>query len=277
MNFKRIQWIFFVAFVIFDVIVASQLLFQNRFTISNGAQNKQAVLKEMTADSISYGKLSNTKPNAFYISGARSGENGVLAQKAESLKGQTTRFNNNIMISSFEKPIKINAKHPNYRIDKLIKKSGNVPLGKYYKYNQQLSDKHQVVYTQMVKGHPILSADGQIKFHINANNELTGYNQGYLEKTRILQQRMTAISKQRAVVWLYRHNQIPNNSQIRWAILGYTRLLTTNDNDQAVYAPTWMVNVRTKTTGAVQRLNVNAFNSTVIKTNSTTINVDSIK
>ena len=59
MNFKRIQWIFLVAFLAFDIVVGCELLLQNRFTIANGSQNKQeTVLKEMRADSISYGALS---------------------------------------------------------------------------------------------------------------------------------------------------------------------------------------------------------------------------
>lgn len=277
MNFKRIQWIFLVAFLAFDIVVGCELLFQNRFTISNSSQNRQAtVLKEMRTDSISYGTLSKHQPTAYYISGSRSGDGGQLEQEMAKLHNQTSRFVNTQLTSEFDSPVKVSAEHPNQRLDRLIKRSRNVPLGEAYQYNRQLSDKKTVVYTQMVKGQPVLSSDGQIRFHLNSNHEVTGYTQGYLENTATLQQRMTAISQQRAVVWLYRHNQIPNNSQVRWAIMGYTKLLTTNNRNQTVYVPTWVVQIKTKTAETVQRLNVNAFNSTVMKTSPDTVNMDSI-
>lgn len=278
MNFKRIQWIFLLAFLAFDLIVGSELLMQNRFTISSGVHSKQAtVLKEMRSDSITYSPLSKTHPNAYYISGRRSGDGGQLEQEMAKLHNQTARFADSQLTSDFDSPIKIGHQHPDKELDQLVKRSRYVPLGRHYQYNASLSDQRTVVYTQEVKGRPVLCNDGQIRFHLNNNHEATGYTQTYLENTRTLQQRLTAISQQHAVVWLYRHNQIPNNSQVRWAKLGYTKLLTTNNHSQAVYVPTWVVQIKTKTAETYQRLDVNAFNSTIMKTSSDTVNMDSIK
>ena len=58
MDFKRIQWIFFFAFLLFDVIIASSLLVENRFIVTNNQSSRSCViLKEMKDDSISYGKI----------------------------------------------------------------------------------------------------------------------------------------------------------------------------------------------------------------------------
>lgn len=272
MNFKRIQWIFLVAFILFDIIVGCQLLFQNRFTITNNTQSRQStVLKEMRADSISYQNLSKHQPNAFYISGSRSGDGGELEQQMAKLHNQTSRFADSQLVSEFDSPIKLNGDRPQSRLD-----HRNVPLGEHYQYSAQLSSRREAVYTQMVKDQPVLSSDGQIRFRINWNNQVTGYTQTYLEDPTTLQQRTATISQRQAVVWLYRHNQIPNNSQIRWAILGYTKLLTTNNHNRAVYVPTWAVEIKTKTADTVQRLNVNAFNSTIMKSSPDTVNMDSI-
>lgn len=276
MNFKRIQWIFLVAFLAFDIVVGCELLLQNRFTIANGSQNKQeTVLKEMRADSISYGTLSKSQQNAYYISGSRSGDAGRLEQEMAKLHNQTARFSDSQLTSGFDSPVKINPDHPEWRLDKLVKRSRNVPLGSDYQYNAHLSDKSTVVYTQMVKHRPVLSGDGQLRFHVNNNQQVIGYTQTYLENAATLQQRSTTISQQHAIIWLYRHNQIPNNSQIRWTMLGYTKLLTTNNHNRAVYVPTWTVQI--KTAGTYERLNVNAFNSTIMKSSPDTVNMDSIK
>lgn len=277
MNFKRIQWIFLVAFILFDIIVGCQLLFQNRFTITNNTQSRQStVLKEMRADSITYQGLSKHQPNAFYISGSRSGDGGTLEQEMAKLHNQTSRFADSQLVSEFDSPIKVNAERPQLRLDQVVRRSRNVPLGDHYQYNAQLSSRREAVYTQMVKNQPVLSSDGQLRFRINRNAQVTGYTQTYLENPTTLQQRTATISQRQAVVWLYRHNQIPNNSQIRWAILGYTKLLTTNNHNQAVYVPTWAVEIKTKTADTVQRLNVNAFNSTIMKLSPDTVNMDSI-
>lgn len=279
MNFKRIQWIFLIAFLAFDIIVGFELLFQNnRFTISNGAQNGQSnVLKEMRADSITYTTLSHHQPTGYYISGTRSGDGGQLEQQMSKLRNQTAHFSDSQLTSEFDSPIKINRNHPNYQLDRTIKKARQVPMGRVYQYNAHLSDKKTIVYTQMVKGQPMLMGDGQVRFHVNDGDQVTGYTQGYIENPTTLQQRSTAISQQHAVIWLYRHNQIPNNSQIRWAILGYTKLLSTNNHDRTVYVPTWAVQIKTKTSDTSQRLNVNAFNSTVMKSSPDTVNMDNIK
>ena len=79
MNFKRIQWIFLFAFLIFDLVVAGGLFLQNRFTISSSAPNRQEViLKEMRADAITSVPLSNHAQSGYYIAGTRSEESGKL-------------------------------------------------------------------------------------------------------------------------------------------------------------------------------------------------------
>lgn len=277
MNFKRIQWIFLLAFLLFDIIVGSSLLLATRFTVSNGQQNRQsAVLKEMKNDSISYGNLSGKQQTGYYIAGKRSGDNGKLEQESGKLRDQEFRFSSGTLTSDFNTPIKMKEKNPEKRIDQLLNNKRMVALGKHYRYNEQLSDKNTIVYTQMVEGQPLVANDGQLRFHLNSNHELTGYTQSYLQDIEVLRQRSNTISQRRAVTWLYKHNQIPNNSRILWATLDYAKLLNTTTDDKAVYVPTWNVEIRTKNSGAVQRLQVNAFNSTVMKETPDSVDTDSL-
>ena len=84
------------------------------------------------------------------------------------------------------------------------------------------------------------------------------------------------ISQRRAITWLYKHNQIPNNSRIRWSVLSYSKLLNTTTDDKAVYVPTWTVEIKTKNSGVIQQLQVNAFNSTVMKETPDSVNTNSL-
>lgn len=277
MNFKRIQWIFLVAFLIFDVIVASTLLVQNRFTVANSTQNRRTmIVKEMRSDAISSVPLSNRQATGYYLSGTRSGDNGKLVQQAAKLHNQNYRFSSGELISDFEEPVKINIKRPDKRLNQVIKNNHLVVLGRNYRYNSSLSDKNTIVYVQTLAGRPLYSSDGQLRFHVNTNHEVTGYTQTYLENMQILRPQATTISQQHAVTWLYKHNLIPNNSQIRWANLAYTKLLSTNTHNRSVYLPTWVVEIKTKSSGTTQRLYVNAFNSTVIKTTPNSVDTDTL-
>lgn len=260
MNFKRIQWIFILAFLLFDIFVGSSLILETKFTVSNGQQNRQStVLKEMRNDSISYGDLSNKQQTGYYIAGKKSSDGGILEQEAGKLRNQNFRLSSGTLTSEFDKPIKTTKNNDIRRVDQLLKNKKMVSLGNHYRYNKELSDKNTLVYTQMLEGKPLFSNDGQIRFRINSDHEITGYTQTYLQDVEILRQRSNTISQRRAITWLYKHNQIPNNSRIRWSVLSYSKLLNTTTDDKAVYVPTWTVEIKTKNSGAIQQLQVNAF------------------
>lgn len=277
MNFKRIQWIFFFAFLLFDVIIAGSLLVENRFIISNNAgSNSSIILKEMRNDSISYDKLSNKTKTGYYISGNRSAENGQLDNASSRLREQDSHFSGYTLSSEFNRSIRVDPKAPEQRLNQLVKNDHQIAYGQHYRYNAGLSRGKTVVYTQMIEGRPLFGNDGQIRFHLNSQGDVTSYSQTYLENATVLRPDSNLISQKKAVIWLYKHNQIPNNSRIRWAQLGYSRLLNTNTDNKNVYIPTWTVELKTKNSEDVQRIAINAFNSTILKKNQTSVNTDSL-
>ncbi|MEE6636162.1 two-component system regulatory protein YycI [Limosilactobacillus pontis] len=277
MNFKRIQWIFLFAFLLFDLIVAGSLFLQNRFTISSNAPNRQEViLKEMRADEITSVPLSNHAQSGYYIAGTRSGKNGELGQQADKLRDQSYHFNTDELASDLETGAKVDPKHPDKRLNRLVNDDHSIALGSHYKYDAQLSDRRTVVYTQQLADRDLKSPDGQIRFRVNSNHEVLGYTQTYLAGARILRPKADTISQRHAVTWLYKHNLIPNNSQVRWAELAYTKLLNTSSHNQAVYVPTWIIEVRTKNDDTVQQLRVNAFNSTIMRSTPSSVNTSSL-
>lgn len=278
MNFKRIQWIFLIAFLVFDVVIASPLLVQNRFTIANSSQSHQVtVMKEMRNDAISCDPLSSKQGTGYYLSGSRAGDTSSFARQANSkLRNQSLHFNSDELSSELETPVKIDSKHPSKRLNRFVRNEHSIIYGNQYRYSPSLSDKSTVVYTQVLKGRPLYNSDGQLRFHVNADHEVTSYTQTYLTNWQVLRPQAPTISQQHAVTWLYKHNMIPNNSQVRWANLAYTKLATTTTKSQAVYLPTWVVEIKVKNTGTVERLYVNAFNSTVMKDSPTNINTNTL-
>lgn len=262
MNFKRIQWIFVIAFAIFDIVLASYFLIGTHFTAMVKQQSQQQlILKEMHNDEISFAELSAKQPMGYYISANRA--NSQLTNAAAKLDDQTVRLSNGTLISELDVPFKVSVLNPERQLNDYIKNSRHVLYGSHYVYNKALSSSSTIVYTQMMEGRPVLGSEGQLRFKIGRNHKVYAYTQTYLNNIQVLRPRSVTISQQEAVTWLYKHNYIPNNSKIHCAKLGYTKTLLTKD--QAVYVPTWYVEIKTKNSDDVQRLRVNAFNSTLMR------------
>lgn len=262
MNFKRIQWIFVIAFAIFDIVLASYFLIGTHFTAMVKQQSQQQlILKEMHNDEISFAELSTKQPMGYYISANRA--NSQLTNAAAKLDDQTVRLSNGTLISELDVPFKVSVLNPERQLNDYIKNSRHVLYGSHYVYNKALSSSSTIVYTQMMEGRPVLGSEGQLRFKIGRNHKVYAYTQTYLNNIQVLRPRSVTISQQEAVTWLYKHNYIPNNSKIHCAKLGYTKTLLTKD--QAVYVPTWYVEIKTKNSDDVQRLRVNAFNSTMMR------------
>ncbi|WP_251545967.1 two-component system regulatory protein YycI [Limosilactobacillus caecicola] len=264
MNFKRIQWIFILAFVLLDLGLCLSLFMGTQFHNSTQQQSQtQITLKEMKNDMISFNQLSNKRRDGYYVSAADN-QQWTNNNHLNTLKGQSARISNGIVTSTFDKTIKVK---PGIQIqaqlDKLVH-SKRILHGQQYTYSAALSSTHQVVYTQTVHGQPVLERDGQIRIRINDNNEVTGYTQGYVGQFKNLRPRAMTVSQQQAVTWLYRHNQIANNSRIRYVLLGYAKSETVNN--RTVYLPVWNVNVKSKADDNSQNLRVNAFSNTIFTT-----------
>lgn len=265
MNFKRIQWIFIVAFVLLDIGLCISLLMGTQFHNSGRQQSQtQITLKEMKNDLISFRPLSSKRQNGYYVS-FRDNEQWTTNNRVTELRGQTARFNDGEVTGSFEKSVKLHrGVNIQQQLDRIVH-SNQILHGHEYRYNEQLSTSRQAVYTQMIKGQPVLDRDGQLELHINGNREVTGYTQGYLSDFKILRPRTLTVSQRQAVTWLYRHNQITNNSRIRYVIYGYDKI--EKNGHQSVYVPVWYVNVKSKAGDTVQHLRVNAFSGTLFKMN----------
>lgn len=262
MNFKRIQWIFVIAFAIFDIVLASYFLIGTHFTAMVKQQGQQQlILKEMHNDEISFAELSTKQPMGYYISANRA--NSQLTNAAAKLDDQTVRLSNGTLISELNTPIKVSVLNPERQLNDYIKNSRHVLYGSHYVYNKALSSSSTIVYTQMMEGRSVFGGEGQLRFKVSRNHKVYAYTQTYLNNIQVLRPRSVTISQQEAVTWLYKHNYIPNNSKIRWVKLGYTKTLLTKD--QTVYVPTWYVEIKTKNSDDVQRLRVNAFNSTLMR------------
>ncbi|WP_412989347.1 two-component system regulatory protein YycI [Pediococcus siamensis] len=267
MDFKRIELIFLVAFAALDIFLVISF-FQNDSDVhstTQGANHNATILKEMRDDSITFSKPSTKKGQGYYISTQTSG-NKQLKKKMQRLTGQSAKMVSGEIISTFNTPITLNTKHPERTLNAVVKDYNQIANGKYYEYDADISTDSQIIYTQKYAGKRIYSKSGQIRFKVNSSDQVVGYTQGYLTNAKPLREKQDTISQERAIIWLYQYNEVPNESVIKWAHLGYSRLLSIQRG--SVYVPTWYIAVHGKGSAALQYYRINAFTGVIMKYNT---------
>lgn len=262
MNFKRIELIFLVTFIAIDIFLFGMFRQNMNMQAENVSQDNtnSTIIKEMRNDQIKFGNLSTKQGNAYYISGAQTDD---LRSITSQLGNQTPHYVDNEIQSEFKQPVDVDADNPNKTIDKLIKDPSFVASGTDYEYSKDLSTDQTVVYVQKAINHNIYSSEAQIKFFLNTDHQIVNYTQTHLNDVTILREKAETISEQRALIWLYQYNEIPNNTQIVWTKLGYTKLITVAPD--IVFIPTWIVAVKTQNSSQVQLKKINAFTGGIIR------------
>ncbi|MEQ7722390.1 two-component system regulatory protein YycI [Levilactobacillus brevis] len=271
MDFRRIEWLFLVAFIVIDIFLFAA--FQRDTsgetdTSSNRSSSDTTILKEMRADNISFKAPSKKSGEGYYIS---TSNDSSIKSNLTSLSNQTVRYQSDGTITStFKTPITgVDTQHPDKTLDTVVSNSTLILNGTDYTYNAKLSSRNTVVYTQEVADGPIYSRYGEIRFSLTNAGTVTGYTQGYLANVSTLREKTETISERKALIWLYQYNQIPNNTKVVWTKLAYTRYF--NLKNSSVYIPTWVIAVRSNSgnnAGVLQLKHVNAFTGAILSNDS---------
>lgn len=270
MNFKKIELIFFIAFIMLDIFLFASYTQKDDLvesTVSStSSNNTTSILKSIKSDQITVGNLSDKKSSGYYL--ATAAEKDGLKSDAQKLQNVLWSYNSSShrLTAIFEDRIKLkNPKKPTQTLDKLIKSPTLVVHGSQYVYDRSLSTKNTIVYVQQVHKMPIYSTSAQVCFNLK-KNYVVSYTQKYIPETEILKGKKPIISQKRAVIWLYQYNKLVNNSAIKWVKLGYTKLLSANES--IIYIPTWVLAVESKSSGSVQYRRINAFTGAYMNTDA---------
>ncbi|RRK10498.1 regulator [Lactiplantibacillus garii] len=267
MNFRKIEWIFLIAFVVLDVFLAFMFV-QTSSTTSTKSSSDTAttIISEMRADNISFKNPDTKESTGYYIAG--NNESG-LKQHLSQLTEQTTRIQSTGKLTSTLRTARdMDTTNLKAELTTFMKQPSNVIHGDEYVYDAALSSSGDYVFVQKVADGEILTGTGQVHLLVNKNNQLTGYTQSYVNNVKTLREKAVTISEKKALVALYQYNQVSNNSRIVWGRLGYSRLLKLKDS--SVYVPTWIFAVRSKNSSNVSLHRINAFTGASMKSGSTT-------
>ncbi|MGM0217766.1 two-component system regulatory protein YycI [Enterococcus sp. AZ126] len=286
MDFKRIEWIFFVAFLGLNMflfgIYQAGVKEENNVSFSD---QTDSIEKRLNKDGISYkGTLSGEKKEGYYLSGEQT--NFYDAIQSEQDTRDRNFFKNGIEIVDNLLTVypQMNYAQTSYFIDeKNVEKSleaflndkNSVLFGGQYHYLADFSNLDgefpELIVSQNYKSIPFKDDTAQISLKLENSDESDGlykiykYTQMHIQGIEELRDKTDLSSERDAIETLYINNKIPSNAKISFRKLAYTRIYKIREKN--VYVPVWFVGVKSSGSN-LQIEQVNAMSNTIITNNS---------
>ncbi|HIZ54069.1 two-component system regulatory protein YycI [Enterococcus eurekensis] len=285
MDFKRIEWIFFLAFLGLNVFLFSMYReAKMNQTITSRTNETIPLHKRLESENITYeGDFSSRKREGYYLSGVPT--NFDEARKSERLRlnnpdllGRQTTIEDNLLKHKVEDVILLtDVNQAPEVIAKILNQQGLVLFGKEYQYNVEEStlsnDFPEIIAGQFYEDIIINDPASRITFFLEKETEhwrVNEYIQTHISELQPLREIMPTYSERDAINTLYINNQIPSNSKILWRQLAYKMTLIVRG--QAIFVPTWFIEIETSD-HEIKTEMVNAFTNRII-TNSVVATVE---
>jgi regulatory protein YycI of two-component signal transduction system YycFG len=258
MDWSKIKTIFIITFLILDVY----LLFQ--FMKMRDANNYEVITPtsfedKLKADEITYVELPKAPIKDQYLSAKpKTFTKGDMAK----LKGQkvlSTEPTSTLSVM-LDKPIQLSSKFEPADLASFIK--AGILYGEHYQFWKKDDKKHTITYFQQYDNYPFYeNINGMITFNVNEENQITSYQQTYLEEIEKLTAKEGVLPPLKAIETLHQKGALKPKSKITKIELGYSTLIQLAASQ--VLAPTWHFVVNDK-----ESLFVNAFEGQIIEFNS---------
>lgn len=281
MDFKKIEWIFFLAFLgvnifLFNIYHATK----NEEGNVSSTNQKIDIVQRLEADEISIkGELSSKVKEGYYLAavptnmadavGSAKEKNGAAFNNGLNFSGENqSQF---IYTPSTNFYIK-DSKETKENVNSFLKDSSEVLFGQEYMYvpHESLTNPEypEIICAQSFEGIPFYDDTSKMEIILEENDGLlrvSRYMQTHLSAIEKLREKMALYSEKDAVNTLYINNKLPAKSKILWRQLSYVMILQVRGKN--VYVPAWLVAVETGKNN-IQIETVNAFTNRIITNNT---------
>ncbi|MBE8785425.1 two-component system regulatory protein YycI [Enterococcus hirae] len=283
MDFKKIEWIFFVAFLGLNVFLFrsyQETISQENNVIRSG--QTESIQQRLSSDDISYtGKISSESRQGYYLSA----EETDLSKELDSQRHGTSKkgllssgivFNDNVLTKTLSETESENSifdpDKMGSSVNSFLNKKNNVLFGSDYVYMKNFSDLDsatpEVQASQKYDGLPFYDDTAKIVFSLNKQDksyDVTKYTQTHLSDIEQLREKTELHTEEDAIKTLYVNNKISRGSKILWRQLAYSCILKVREKN--VYVPVWYVAIETPDK-SIQVESVNAFSNTIVTNNT---------
>lgn len=283
MDFKKIEWIFFVAFLGLNVFLFrsyQETISQENNVIRSG--QTESIQQRLSSDDISYtGKISSESRQGYYLSA----EETDLSKELDSQRHGTSKkgllssgivFNDNVLTKTLSETESENSifdpDKMGSSVNSFLNKKNNILFGSDYVYMKNFSDLDsatpEVQASQKYDGLPFYDDTAKIVFSLNKQDKsyaVTKYTQTHLSDIEKLREKTELHTEEDAIKTLYVNNKISRGSKILWRQLAYSCILKVREKN--VYVPVWYVAIETPDK-SIQVESVNAFSNTIVTNNT---------
>lgn len=266
MNFKRIETIFTVAFIILNIFLFNSLVDRRNLHYVSTTADQIDLLEDMRQANIQLPTFDDQNQQVYAI---QANNYDILEEEASQLEGQVGIVEEGLYYTSFlSNPIELEGSveegFTQADYDKLANflRSPQVLFGEEYALGKLDKENGVFIYYHVVNGIPIMDGTSQIIFYIDTDNNVFSYHQLYIGETMQQGNPIQTISDLDAVKSAYQNNEISANTLVKKPVLSYQRTLYLDD--LSMYVPVWTIEVEHSTRGKVL-LQVDATDGSVIQ------------
>lgn len=258
MDWRKIKTIFIITFLILDVYLLYQFM-KTRDANKYELITETTIEDKLKADEIQYVNIPKTDIKDQYLSAKpkifNKDDIDKLKSHVSSLKESGTTIQVNL-----DKPYQLTGKFEPSGLASFLK--DQVLFGSHYQFWEKSDKKNTITYIQQYDNFPLYeNINGMITFTLNSDNQITSYQQTYLEGIEKLTAKEDILSPLKAIETLHQKGLLKPKSKITKIELGYSTLVQLTASQ--VLAPTWCFVVNDK-----ERLFVNAIEGQIIQFNS---------
>ena len=273
MDYKRIEWLFFIVFLLIDIYLGIEIL-HSPVNLSNADTTTQSVASirsEMKSDNIDLPEsISNTPDSGYYLA---TKNRDYLSSKVSDLTNVIARYSktDNTLYATpkIATTLSKNEKTALKQVNEFKNDPKNVPYGKQFKYEPDMSSADNYMFVQTSDYGEIYANVAQLTISVK-DNQITDYTETYMGPASPVRELQSTISAWRAIRAMYIDRELTNNSRVARIKLGYSKL--TEVRGSTILLPTWLVWVENKTTKNITLKRVNAYTAQMLQ--SSTYNVE---
>lgn len=263
MDFKRIERILIIAFLLLNIYLVYILWDQRQDVVNTNENQSLNLIQEIENNNISLPIFSLEKESLGYLQ----------ANKDTNIQEHFSELNNlmeeissdgSTYTATLSEPLQLSSGGEDLtpadlaKIDRLVSSEEQIAFGEEYEYLTYQRNLNQVVYTQRVGDIPILDGTASIRFAVDSNQRIIQFEQTYAGNLEMSQDvSREIITDKRAVEILYQNNRIPSGARVDRPVLAYHRTLDLEEI--SMYIPVWYIQINETN---LER--VNAFDGRII-------------
>ncbi|MGO3792758.1 MAG: two-component system regulatory protein YycI [Enterococcus gilvus] len=273
MDFRKIEWIFFLVFIGLNIFLFS-IYWNNQHeqSLVTNSNQREDIVQRLENDDIKIkDEVTDDHQEGYYLSAEQDTFDSLVNEGTNAPINGNWTISTRVLTSIPNGEIKFDLRKATSSFNRLMKESSFITNGTEYTYLPDVSKKDEdlgkVVGAQTYEGIPFIDETSRVTLDIMKEDDqerVSKYTQTRLKDIEPLREKMSLYSEKEILNTLYINNNIPSKSTITNIYLGYFRTLEVREKN--VYVPVWFVKIRTsdKTT---QIEKVNALNNQVITNN----------